>query len=112
MDLAILERVKTDYRHERQGEIRNIFVVFHFIATTHRAPLFSSMALRVKLLTAEAKLPVRGSALAAGYDLCAAYSGVGPARGKALIKTDIAIAVPPGTYGRVGACPGLRAAGL
>ncbi len=63
------------------------------------------MALRVKLLTAEAKLPVRGSALAAGYDLCAAYSGVVPARGKALIKTDLAIAVPPGTYGRVGACP-------
>ena len=57
----------------------------------------------MKLLTAEAKLPVRGSALAAGYDLCAAYSGVVPARGKALIKTDIAIAVPPGTYGRVGA---------
>jgi dUTPase len=61
------------------------------------------MSLRVKLLTAEAKLPTRGSAFAAGYDLCAAYRGVVPARGKALIKTDIAIAVPPGTYGRVGA---------
>ena len=67
------------------------------------------MALRVQLLTAEAKLPTRGSALAAGYDLCAAYRGVVPARGKALIKTDIAIAVPPGTYGRVGACSALCA---
>lgn len=32
-----------------------------------------------------------------------AYDGVVPARGKALLKTDIAIAVPAGTYGRVGA---------
>ena len=64
----------------------------------------AKMSLRVQLLTAEAKLPTRGSAFAAGYDLCAAYRGVVPARGKALIKTDIAIAVPPGTYGRVGAC--------
>jgi hypothetical protein len=31
-----------------------------------------------------------------------AYDGVVPARGKALLKTDIAIVVPPGTYGRVG----------
>lgn len=31
-----------------------------------------------------------------------AYDGVVPARGKALLKTDLAIAVPHGTYGRVG----------
>jgi dUTPase len=31
-----------------------------------------------------------------------AYDGVVPARGKALLKTDVAIAVPAGTYGRVG----------
>ena len=30
-----------------------------------------------------------------------------PARGKALLKTDIAIAVPPGTYGRVAPRSGL-----
>ena len=62
-----------------------------------------STSLRVKLLTEHAKLPQRGSLAAAGYDLCSAYAGVVPARGKALLKTDIAIAVPPGTYGRVGA---------
>jgi dUTP pyrophosphatase len=33
---------------------------------------------------------------------CSAYDGVVPARGKALLKTDLAIAVPEGTYGRVG----------
>ena len=64
-------------------------------------------ALRVRLLTEHAKLPVRGSAFAAGYDLCAAYAGVVPKRGKALLKTDIAIAVPPGTYGRVAPRSGL-----
>ena len=30
-----------------------------------------------------------------------------PARGKALLKTDIAVAVPPGTYGRVAPRSGL-----
>ena len=64
-------------------------------------------ALRVRLLTEHAKLPVRGSAFAAGYDLCAAYAGVVPKRGKALLKTDIAVAVPPGTYGRVAPRSGL-----
>ena len=50
---------------------------------------------------------MRGSAGAAGYDLCAAHDGVVPARGKALIKTDLAIMVPVGTYGRVAPRSGL-----
>ena len=61
-----------------------------------------SCVLLVKKLTENATLPVRGSAAAAGYDLFSAQDSSVPARGKALIKTDIAIAVPPGTYGRVG----------
>ena len=65
------------------------------------------MALRVKLLTEHAKLPQRGSMAAAGYDLCSAYAGVVPARGKALLKTDLSIAVPAGTYGRVAPRSGL-----
>lgn len=36
-----------------------------------------------------------------------AYAGVIPPRGKALFKTDIAIAVPAGTYGRVAPRSGL-----
>lgn len=36
-----------------------------------------------------------------------AYDGVVPARGKALLKTDLAISVPPGTYGRVAPRSGL-----
>ena len=63
--------------------------------------------LRVQLLTPLAKAPVRASSGAAGYDLCSAYDGVVPKRGKALLKTDIAIAVPPNCYGRVAPRSGL-----
>ena len=57
--------------------------------------------LKVKLLSEHGKLPVRGSAKAAGYDLFAAHPTVVPARGKELVKTDISIAVPSGCYGRI-----------
>ncbi|GFR52482.1 hypothetical protein Agub_g15052 [Astrephomene gubernaculifera] len=63
--------------------------------------------LLVKKLSDKATLPKRGSAGAAGYDLASAEEKVVPARGKALIKTDIAIRVPKGTYGRVAPRSGL-----
>ena len=53
-------------------------------------------------LSETAKIPVRGSRLAAGYDLSSAYDLVVPARGKALVKTDLEMAIPEGCYGRVG----------
>jgi len=66
-----------------------------------------SMKLLVKKLSEKATLPARGTAYAAGYDLFAAHTGVVPARGKALIKTDIAIQMPVGVYGRVAPRSGL-----
>lgn len=63
--------------------------------------------MQVKLLSATAKAPTRGSAFAAGYDLYAAKETTIPARGKALVATDISIAVPAGTYGRVAPRSGL-----
>lgn len=60
------------------------------------------MALRCRRVSQFATLPSRGSLGAAGYDLSAAYDAVVPARGKALIKTDIELAIPSGHYGRVG----------
>ena len=57
----------------------------------------------VHRLSEFATLPVRGSALAAGYDLSASTDTVVPARGKALVKTDLAMAIPEGHYGRIGA---------
>lgn len=52
---------------------------------------------------------MRGSKLAAGYDLSAAHECVIPARGKAIVKTDLAIACPEGTYGRIAPRSGLAA---
>lgn len=53
--------------------------------------------LLVKKLSDKARLPTRGSAFAAGYDLYAAKATTIPKQGKALVDTDIAIAVPAGT---------------
>jgi dUTP pyrophosphatase len=58
--------------------------------------------LRVKKLSDKAVIPSRGSPLSAGYDLSSAADTKVPARGKALIPTDLSIAVPEGTYARVG----------
>lgn len=58
-------------------------------------------------LTENAYTPTRGSLLAAGYDLYSAYDYIIPAEGKALVKTDIKIYVPYGTYGRLAPCSGL-----
>eukprot|EP00953_Heterococcus_sp_UTEX-ZZ885_P027478 14740-Heterococcus_DN1.PRE.3 len=46
-------------------------------------------------------MPVRGSEHAAGFDLSAAHAEIIPAGGKALIKTDWAISIPPFTYARI-----------
>lgn len=89
--------------------------------------LAPTSSLLIKRLSDKAKLPTRGSALAAGYDLyrydasqkalggiwivyvlcISAESKVVPANGKALIDTQISIAVPVGTYGRVAPRSGL-----
>ncbi|KDQ64906.1 hypothetical protein JAAARDRAFT_112125, partial [Jaapia argillacea MUCL 33604] len=63
--------------------------------------------LLIKRLSEKAKLPTRGSPLAAGYDLYSAESKVIPAHGKALVDTQLSIAVPAGTYGRVAPRSGL-----
>ncbi|KAI9024139.1 dUTPase-like protein [Hyaloraphidium curvatum] len=65
--------------------------------------------LLVKKLSDKARLPVRGSSRAAGYDLCSSADCVIPARGKHIVPTDLAIAVPPGCYGRVAPRSGLAA---
>jgi dUTP pyrophosphatase len=54
-------------------------------------------ALQIKKLSDKARAPTRGSAFAAGYDVYAAKDTTIPARGRAMVDTDIAIAVPAGT---------------
>lgn len=78
--------------------------------TTPSVPaLDQSPPLLIKKLSPTAKLPTRGSAFSAGYDLYASRPCTIPARGKALVETDIALAVPAGTYGRVAPRSGLAA---
>ncbi|KAK1396227.1 hypothetical protein POM88_006090 [Heracleum sosnowskyi] len=48
-----------------------------------------------------------GSPLSAGYDLSSASEIKVPARGKALVPTDLRIAVPEGTYARIAPRSGL-----
>ncbi|XP_010106006.2 deoxyuridine 5'-triphosphate nucleotidohydrolase [Morus notabilis] len=62
---------------------------------------------KVKKLSEKAVLPSRGSPLSAGYDLSSATETKVPARGKALIPTDLSIAVPEGTYARIAPRSGL-----
>ncbi|KDN52375.1 Deoxyuridine 5-triphosphate nucleotidohydrolase mitochondrial precursor [Tilletiaria anomala UBC 951] len=54
-----------------------------------------------------AKLPTRGSALSAGYDLYASEDATIPKRGRAAVQTGIRLAIPYGCYGRVAPRSGL-----
>ncbi|XP_049389025.1 deoxyuridine 5'-triphosphate nucleotidohydrolase-like [Solanum stenotomum] len=67
----------------------------------------SALFFRVKKLSDNAVLPSRGSPLSAGYDLSSATETKVPARGKALVPTDLSIAVPEGTYARIAPRSGL-----
>lgn len=68
--------------------------------------------LLIKKLSSTATTPTRGSDLSAGYDLYAAEETVVPRRGKVLVDTQLSIAVPEGTYGRVAPRSGLGEFGV
>ena len=61
----------------------------------------------MKRVNVNAKLPVRGTDGAAGYDLAAAQAAVVPAHGKCLVKTGLVMALPHGCYGRIAPRSGL-----
>lgn len=63
--------------------------------------------LRVQLLSNLGRVPTKGSSDAAGFDLYSAVATTIPAKTRVLVKTDIAIAVPAGCYGRVASRSGL-----
>jgi len=54
-----------------------------------------------------ATVPAKGSAMSAGYDLSSAQKVVIEPRCRMLVKTGIAISVPPGCYGRIAPRSGL-----
>ena len=69
-------------------------------------------AVQIVLLSAEAKMPLRGSADAAGSDLYACGNVIIAPRSFALINTGIAVAIPRGYYGRVAERSGLACKGI
>ena len=52
-------------------------------------------------LTDRAHIPTRGTYRSVGHDLYSAYEYTISAGGRALVKTDLQIAMPPGCYGRI-----------
>ena len=67
------------------------------IAPSIAAGAAAEQALQVLLLSETAKAPTKGSQFAAGHDLYSAKDTVIPARGRAIVATDISISVPVGT---------------
>jgi len=64
-------------------------------------------ALRIKLLSPKAKMPTKGSRMAAGHDLYAIKEILIPARGQVLVETGLSIGLPQGTYARLAPRSGL-----
>jgi len=65
------------------------------------------MKIQIKKLSENALIPTQGSNYAAGYDLYAAESGQVEPECRRLIKTNIAISIPEGYYGRIAPRSGL-----
>ncbi|KEZ44209.1 DUTP diphosphatase [Scedosporium apiospermum] len=76
-------------------------------SASHNPTMEQIPPLLIKKLSDKARLPTRGSAFAAGYDIYASKDTVIPSRGKALVDTDISMAIPAGTYGRIAPRSGL-----
>jgi dUTP pyrophosphatase len=86
------KRVKTDGTASTTSTMAHVNGSTVPVTTMDQAP-----PLLIKKLSDKARLPTRGSAFAAGYDVYASKATVIPARGKGLVDTDISMAVPAGT---------------
>jgi hypothetical protein len=72
--------------------LRNCYTISAPVSKTEpELQVPAHIQLRWSKLTPNATAPTRGSAEAAGFDLYAAYDITIPARGKALVKTDIQV---------------------
>jgi dUTP pyrophosphatase len=69
----------------------------------------SSNQLLIKRTSTKARMPTRGSEGAAGLDLYSAEKTLVPPRSKLVVATDLEIALPLGTYGRIAPRSGLAA---
>lgn len=67
----------------------------------------SNSNIQVKKLHPDAKLPERQTSGSAGYDLYSLNSGIVPTRSRLIVKTGIAIKLPPNTCGTIMSRSGL-----
>ena len=70
------------------------------------------IGIRIQRLDEKARIPTKGSKLAAGHDLYSIEDILIPANNRALVKIGLAIAVPEGTYGRIAPRSGLATKGI
>ena len=64
-------------------------------------------SLRIKKLSQKAKIPSKGSVMAAGYDIYSSENILVPSKSKALVSTGISMEIPEGCYGRIAPRSGL-----
>ncbi|KAK6924341.1 dUTPase-like [Dillenia turbinata] len=77
------------------------------VQTQNKTMAVHDHVLKAKKLSDKASLPLRTSRFAAGYDLSSAADVTIPARGKAMIPTDLIIELPEGTYAQIAPRSGL-----
>ena len=70
------------------------------------------MSIQIQRLSDEARIPTRGSRLAAGHDLYSIEEILLAGNGRALVRIGLAIAVPEGTYGRIAPRSGMATKGV
>jgi hypothetical protein len=115
--VAALEQTITDAQDigaalAKKKQYLRIVSLTHFSSFGPRRPPHSrfdmaDQPLQVKLMSQDARPPVRATPHSAGYDLFAAQEAIIDSRTHALVKTDIAIALAPHTYGRIAPRSGL-----
>ena len=97
-----MEDRKTEKRPHEESAVASKHELY-----TKFANFISNSTLKFAKLTENAYIPTRGSARSAGFDLRSAYDCVIPAKGTYIVRTDIQIHVPEGTYGRIAPRSGL-----
>jgi len=87
---------------EEKAREKNLLTRFTKIqANLKDDPMANDQSVRVKKLSTEARVPMKGTARAAGHDLYLIEGTDLPVRGQAIVGTWIAIGLPHNTYGRI-----------
>ena len=81
-------------------------------APTGISPKDKEIGIRIQRLNEKARIPTKGSKLAAGHNHYSIEDILIPANNRALVKISLAIAVPKGTYSHIAPRSGLATKGI